>query len=171
MRNISAAILGSVIGAFITVAGLVCWFGWGLPTAEQPTHVDPTRADYIDLLLTIATLFLGALGIAVTVGALVVGVVAFKTLREIKDEAASDAKNTAEDTINETMDQRLEPSIKAKLQESLPNALRDVLQSREGHKALIKLAREGVFDQPLERATANLQGGFSISDHDENEQT
>ncbi|MEM9395825.1 MAG: hypothetical protein AAGA38_18375 [Pseudomonadota bacterium] len=92
MGKIGAAILGAIIGGFAAVAAIVFWFGWGLPGQGQAAHIDPTRADYVDRLLTVVTIFLGAVGLAVTVGALVIGLVALKTLREIKDEAADGAK-------------------------------------------------------------------------------
>lgn len=87
MGKVSAAILGATIGGFVAAAAMVFWFGWGLPGSGQAAHVAPSRADHVDLLLTVVTIFLGAIGVAVTVGALVIGLVALKTLREIKTEA------------------------------------------------------------------------------------
>lgn len=78
-----------------------------------------------------ATIFLGAIGLAVTVGALVIGLVALKTLREIKDEAADGAKDAAADKINETMAAELEPNVNAKVQEALPTALQAALLNDE----------------------------------------
>ncbi|MCA0908205.1 hypothetical protein LCM27_17535 [Ruegeria marisrubri] len=114
MGKLSAAILGAIIGGFAAVAAIVFWFGWGLPGQDQAAHIDPTRADYVDLLLTVATIFLGAVGLAVTVGALVIGLVALKTLREIKDEAASEAKTAAATKITETMETDLDPKVDKK---------------------------------------------------------
>ncbi len=78
-----------------------------------------------------ATIFLGAIGLAVTVGALVIGLVALKTLREIKDEVADGAKDAAADKINETMAAELEPNVNAKVQEALPTALQAALLNDE----------------------------------------
>jgi len=52
------------------------------------------------------TVFLAAIGVAVTIGALVIGLVALKTLREIKSEAASAAKDAAGEKIKEMAQKR-----------------------------------------------------------------
>jgi len=77
----------------------------------QVSHIDPARSDYIDQLLTVAMVFLGAVGLTVTLGALVIGLVALKTLRQIKDEAASEAKRAAAARINETVENDLDPKV------------------------------------------------------------
>lgn len=165
MGKLGAAILGAIVSGFAAVAAIVLWFGWGLPAQGQVTHIDPTRADYVDLLLTITTIFLGAIGLAVTVGALVIGLVAFKTLREIKDEAASDAKEAAAAKINETMATELESNVSAKVQEALPKALQMTLLNDElGHKILGEMANRGELDEVLERVAMRIQGGGPESD-------
>lgn len=135
MGKVSSALLGSIIGGFAAVVAMVVWFGWGLPNSGQVAHVDPTRADYVDLLLTVVTIFLGAIGLAVTVGALVIGLVALKTLREIKTEAATEAKDAASAKISETMAAGL------------------------GHTILRDMARKGELDEVFERVAMRLQSG------------
>ncbi|MBK1637179.1 hypothetical protein [Rhodovulum adriaticum] len=160
MGKVSATILGAIIGGFAAVAAIVFWFGWGLPGQGQAAYIDPTRADYIDLLLTVATIFLGAVGLTVTVGALVVGLVALKTLREIKEEAADGAKDAAAQKINETMATELEPNVKAKVDEALPTALQAALLNDElGHKIMSEMAQRGELDEVLERVAMRIQGG------------
>lgn len=165
MSKISTAILGAIIGGFAAVAAVVFWFGWGATTQGQSAHIDPTRADYIDILLTIATIFLGAVGLAVTVGALVIGLVALKTLREIKDEAANEAKDAAAGKINETMAAELEPNVDAKVKEALPVALKAALLEEEtGHKVMIELARTGALDDVVGRVMAQINFGGPVMD-------
>jgi hypothetical protein len=160
MGKVGAAILGAIIGGFSAVAAIIFWFGWGMPGDAQTAHVDPTRADYVDLLLTVATIFLGAIGLAVTVGALVIGLVALKTLREIKEEAASEAKTAAAGKITETMAAELKPNVRTQVQEALPGALQTALLVDElGHKILSELAQRGVLDGVLERVIARVQSG------------
>lgn len=134
MGKVGAAILGAITGGFAAAAAIIFWFGWGTPGAGQAPHADPTRADYVDLLLTVATIFLGAVGLAVTVGALVIGFVALKTLREIKEEAADGAKKAAATKISETMDAQLEP-------------------------ILTNMAKRGELDAVFERVSVQLQFG------------
>ena len=171
MGKVGAAILGAIIGGFVAVAAIVFWFGWGLPGQGQVAHVDPTRADYVDLLLTLATVFLGAVGLVVTVGALVIGLVALKTLCEIKGEAASEAKDAAAGKINETMEAELEPNVNAKVQDALPAALQAALLNDElGHKILAEMAQRGELDEVLERVAMRMQGGRPEPDPDAAEQ-
>lgn len=167
MGKVGAAIIGAIIGGFAAVAAIVFLFVWGLPGQGQTAHIDPIRADYVDLLLTVATIFLGAVGLAVTVGALVIGLVALKTLREIKDEAADGAKDAAADKINETMAAELEPNVNAKVQEALPTALQAALLNDElGHKILSEMAQRGELDEVLERVAMRMQGGGPEPDPD-----
>jgi hypothetical protein len=168
MGKIGASILGSVIGGFAAVAALVVWFGWGIPTSGQPIHVDATRADYVDLLLMVVTIFLAAIGLAVTVGAVVIGLVALKSLREIKDDAASAAKTAAATKITEHIATELEPNVNAKVEEALPSALQAALLNDEiGHRILTEMAQRGDLDEVLERVANRMQqGGPEASDDD-----
>jgi hypothetical protein len=156
MGKVSSALLGSIIGGFAAVAAMVFWFGWGLPSSGQATHVDPTRADYVDLLLTVVTIFLGAIGLAVTVGALVIGLVALKTLREIKTEAATEAKGAAGAKIAA----ELAPNVDAKVREVLPGALPAALMNDDlADRILTEMAGRGDLDAVFERVVVRLQGG------------
>lgn len=160
MGRISATILSAIIGGFAAVVFVMFLFGWGLSEQGQASHLDPTRADYVDLLLTIVTIFLGAIGLAVTVGALVIGLVALKTLREIKDEAASAAKVAAADKISKTIADVLEPNVNAKVRDALPTALQSALLKDElGHRILSEMAERGELDEVLERVAMRMQGG------------
>ena len=168
MGKVGTTILGAIIGGFAAVAAIVFWSGWGLSYQEQNAYVDPTRADYVDLLLTVATIFLGAVGLVVTVGALVIGFVALKTLREIKDEATNEAKDAAAAKINETIAAELEPSVNAKVQETLPTALQVALLNKElGQKIMSEMAQRGELDEVLERVAMRTQGGGLEHDPDQ----
>lgn len=146
------------------------WFGWGMSGQGQAAYADPTRADYIDLLLTVVTILLAAVGLTVTVGALVIGLVALKTLREIKDEAAKEAKYAAAGKINETMAAELEPNVYAKVQDALPIALQSALLTDElGHKILSQMAERGELDEVLERVAMRMQAGGPEHDLDNEE--
>jgi len=160
LSKIGVSILSAILSAVAVVAILVLWLVWGVPGGGQPTHIDPTRADYVDLLLTVVTIFLGAVGLVVTVGALVIGLVALKTLREIKEEAANEAKKAAAAQINETMASELEPNVKVRVQDALPAALPIALLNDElGHKILSDMAQRGELDEVLERVAMRMQVG------------
>ncbi|MEZ5799455.1 MAG: hypothetical protein R3D29_01845 [Nitratireductor sp.] len=164
MEKISAVIFGAIIGGLAGAAGLIAFLDWGTQGIGQITHTDPTRADYVDLLLTLVTVLLSAVGLAVTVGALVVGLVAFKTLREIKDDAA----DAAATKIKETMASDLEPNVNAKVKEALPAALQTALLDNElGHRIMSEMAQKGELDEVLERVAMRMQGGGPVEDGDD----
>lgn len=165
MGKVGAVILGAIIGGFSAVAAIVFYFGWGNSGQAQPTHVDPTRGDYVDLLLTLVTILLAAIGLAVTVGAVVIGVVALKTLREIKDEAASEAKDAADEQISETMKNDLDPKVDKKVREVLPLALQmALLEDETRSKILTELARTGALDNAVQRSMERINYGGPVRD-------
>ena len=159
MGKISATILGAIVGGCAATLAVILFFNWGSSLDAEPVTA-AVRADYVDFLLTLVTILLAAIGLAVTVGAVVIGLVALKTLREIKDEAASEAKVAAGRTISETMRTDLEPSVAAKLGAVLPSALKAALIENElGHQILGEMAKRGELDEVLERVASRMQGG------------
>lgn len=170
MRKLILLIVGAFIGGCGAALAVIAWYGSRVPATGQKAHVDPTRADYVDLLLTLTSVLLSAIGLAVTVGALVVGLVAFKTLREIKDEAANGAKTAAAGQIKETMDAELEPNVNARVAEVLPTALQEVLMHDDlGHRILSEMARRGELDIVFERVAMRVQGVGSEDQNDPDE--
>lgn len=168
MGKVIAAILGAIAGGLASAVALVAFLDLGTQGAGQLAHTDPTRADYVDLLLTLVTVLLAAVGLAVTVGALAIGLVAFKTLREIKDEAADAALTAAATKISETMASDLEPSVNAKVKGALPTALQTALLDDElGHRILSEMAQRGELDEVLERVAMRMQGGGPEASEDE----
>lgn len=159
MRKLALWITAALVGGCAAAASVIGWYGLGASTKGQATHIDPTRADYVDLLLTLTTVLLGAIGLAVTVGALVIGLVALKTLREIKEEAASGAKLAAAGQIEQTMADELKPNVNARVQEVLPDALQEALMRDElAHRILTDMAQRGELDEVLERVAMRVQG-------------
>ena len=76
--------LGAIVGGAVAIAGMVLYFGWGAPNYGQVAHLDPTRSDYVNLLLTLMTIFQAAIGLAVTVGALVIVLVALRLFERLR---------------------------------------------------------------------------------------
>jgi hypothetical protein len=142
MGKVGIAILGAIIGGATATIGVIWWFGWGDAYLGQSLYVDPTRGDFVDLLLVLIAVFLAALGVAVTVGALVVGLVALKTLREIKDDASVSARDAAADKITETLPPTLETTLK---------------NSGLVHTVMTEMAKRGQLDEVLERVATRIQ--------------
>jgi hypothetical protein len=156
----SATILGAIVGGFAAAGAIVLWFGWGGRAKSKFAYIAPSRDEYVDLLLTITSIFLSAIGVTITVGALVIGLVAFKTLREIKTEAAGDAKTAAAAQITDTIAAELAPKVSEKVSETLPQALRTaLLQNELGHQILREMAQRGELDEVLERVAMRMQNG------------
>lgn len=171
MRKLALWIAAAFISGCAAAAAVIGWYGWGVSTKGQATHIDPSRADYVDLLLTLTTVLLGAIGLAVTVGALVIGLVALKTLREIKEEAASGAKLAAAEQIEQTMSDELKPNVNAKVQEVLPEALQAALMRDElAHRILTEMAQRGELDEVLERVAMRVQGAGGESPHESDDE-
>lgn len=144
MGKVFSTILTGIVGGFSALVAVVFWFGWGVAGRTQSAYLDPTRADYVDLMLVLTTVLLAAIGIGITVGALVIGLVAFKTLREIKDEAAKGAKD----------------AVALEITNALPSALETALLDPDiGPKLLVDLAKEGVFDAAMNKALDQLNYG------------
>ncbi len=150
-------IFGSIVGGFAGAALTLAFLDWGTLGRGQPTHADPTRADFVDLWLSQISLLLTAIGVTIAVAAMVVGFVTFKTIREVKDEAAS----AASAKVDETLAAELAPGVDAKVAETLPSALekvmpsavlRAILEDGAGYRILSEMVRRGEFDEVLERA-------------------
>lgn len=171
MRKLALWIMSALLGGCAAATAVIGWYGWGVAAKGQSAHIDPTRSDYVDLLLTLTTVLLGAIGLAVTVGALVVGLVALKTLREIKEEAASGAKLAAAGQIEQTMADELKPNVNARVQEVLPDALQEALMRDElAHRILTEMAQRGELDEVLERVAMRVQGAGDEAPHERDDE-
>lgn len=156
MGKIGAVILGAIVGGGAAACAVVYWLGWRGAAIARDDYIGPTRADHVDLMLTVVTILLAAVGLAVTVGALVIGLVALKTLREIKTEAATEAKAAAATTIKA----ELAPNVDAKVREVLPAALPAALMNDDlADRILTEMAGRGDLDLVFERVVVRLQGG------------
>ena len=169
VKSLSVTVLGAMIGGCVATIAMVCFLGWGSGISNGPV-ASVERGAYVDLILTLVTILLAAIGLAVTVGALVIGLVALKTLREIKDEAAVEAKAAAGAKIAETMKSDLEPSVAAQLGAALPAALQAALVDNDlGHHILSQMAQRGELDEVLERVANRMQGGGIEGDDNDGE--
>ena len=138
MGKIIATTFGAAVGGLVIAVTLMAYLDWGTQGVGQVTHVDPTRADYVDLLLFLVAILLAGIGLMVAVGALVIGVVAFKTLREIKNEAAESARNAAVEEIEEKL-----------------------------YHVVWEMSQKGELDEALERVIGRIQSGGPDAHDDE----
>lgn len=143
MRHLTELLGAAFIGGCLVLSGGVWFIGMDGPAIGGAPATVVDRADYVDLLLTIVTVMLGATGLAVTVGAVAIGLVALKTLREIKDDAKSSAKQAAAEGVSKT------------LPEELRVALVDTPALTE---ALRIMAVKGELNDVMEIVAASVQG-------------
>lgn len=170
MRNAIVGLIGALFGGVICSLCLFIFLDWGRPDRVPWQQIDPSRGDYVDLLLTLVTVLLAAVGIAVTVGAVAIGLVAFKTLSEIKSDASKAASQSADEKIQEAMANELQPAVYEGVTESLPDALKGALLDDDlAHKILEEMAERGELDEVLERVVMRVQsGGPEYSEEEDN---
>lgn len=111
----------------------------------DPPSTEFAYSDFVSIGLTVVTVVLGAL-------ALVIGIVAFKTVREIKQDAAA----VASDTINEhmkTVPDQVNTSVDVLVKLRLPAVIQE-----EVTREIEAYAKDGRLGQIIERA--NLRRSF-----------
>lgn len=142
LSAISWIILGSIVGFLVTAVAVVTFLDWGTTAADQTDHVVRNRAEYVDLLLTLASVFLSAVGVVVTVGTLGIGLIALRTFSEIRENAAAAAQTAATSKIAQTV----------------PESLRTTLMEKElVPQMLTEMAQRGELDEAVENALGRMQ--------------
>lgn len=133
-----------------------------------PSKIELSYADFVSVGLTVVTVVLGAL-------ALVIGIVAFKTVREIKGDAAKVASKYSTDTIEHHMKSipsQVNTSVDAIVEERLPSIIQQEVTREietyavDGRLALIveKANLRRSFLNP--EADEELQPGFDKQQED-----
>jgi len=115
----------------------------------DPPTIDFTYSDFVSVILTVVTVVLGAL-------ALVIGIVAFKTVREIKQDAAAVANEHSSATIEEhmkTVPGQVNTSVDALVRLRLPAVIQE-----EVTREIEVYAKDGRLGEIIEKA--NLRRSF-----------
>lgn len=137
----------------------------------NPPTVDLAYADFVSILLTVLAIILAALAISI-------GIIAFRTIAEIKDEARKIAQESSKaevEAVLNTVPERVAESVDAQVQDRLPKAIEDQLQD-----AIEAAGRTGRLDEALQKALARmsfggvetnreLQPGFEATGDEEND--
>ena len=133
----------------------------------NPPTVDLAYSDFISIMLTILAIVLAALAIGI-------GVIAFRTIAEIKDEARTIAQKTSKDVVEaelKTVPERVAKAVDRQVQDRLPKAIEDQLQD-----AIEKAGKSGALDEALQKALARLSfgggelaPGFEATEDEEND--
>lgn len=120
----------------------------------NPPSFEFSYSDFISAMLTILALVLAALAIGI-------GVVAFRTIKEIKEDAARLAKEHAHTEIEralKTIPDRVNSNVAEQVIEQLPKAIEDRLEN-----ALENAGKAGILDDALEKAMAKMSFGGGMS--------
>ena len=115
----------------------------------DPPSADFAYSDFVSIGLTVVTVVLGAL-------ALVIGIVAFKTVREIKQDAAAVANKHSSDTIREhmkTVPDQVNTSVDVLIKRRLPAVIQE-----EVTREIEIYAKDGRLGKIIEKA--NLRRSF-----------
>lgn len=126
MGKTGIAVFVGVAGFLVGAVAVFMFLDWGTSNAGQELFVDPTRADYVDFFLSFAAALFAAVSAALTMGAIAIGVIALRTLRTIKDEAADAASSRVDElvplTLAEMAQQGMldEPLERATMQKNVP---------------------------------------------------
>ena len=111
--------------------------------ALAPMNVEVTYMDFVSVLLTVLTIVLAALAIGV-------GLVAFRTIKEIKEDARKIATETATQTmkkLTEDLPGQVEAAVDAIVKKDLPAEIK-----RNVIVAIEEYAKSGELGKLLERA-------------------
>ena len=122
----------------------------GPSRSEPPPVVDFSYSDFISFLLTVLAVILAAL-------ALGIGIIAFRTIAEIKREASQIARDHSKSEITRSLSEvpeRVRRNVEDAVAELLPKAI---------DQAVEDAGKEGRLDQALERAVLRLSTGEHAS--------
>lgn len=136
------AIISSGVTAYLFSTGHIV----GPSMAQNPPKLDLSYSDFISALLTGLGLILAAL-------AIVIGLVAFRTINEIKREAGNIAEQHSKLEVEkalETLPERVADAVEVQVKEHLPDAI---------DRAVEKASNEGRMDEALQKAMMQFTAG------------
>lgn len=136
-------------------AGLTSWMysgGHFVGPARRlnPPTFDLSYSDFVSVLLTILAVILAAL----TIG---IGMIAFRTIAEIKKEAGLSATKVAE-TVLKDVPERVAGEVKKSVEEQLPETMEAKLVT-----VIENAGKTGVLDSALQKALARMAFGGAQS--------
>lgn len=137
-----AAVIGSALTAWMFTGGHFI----GPSRALNPPTFELTYSDFVSVLLTTLGLILAAL-------AIVVGIIAFRTIGEIKREAGRIAEEHSKKEVEQSLDsvpERVATAVEEQVNERLPAAIDDAVE---------KAGREGRLDEALQKAIMQFSAG------------
>ena len=123
----------------------------------QPPNIELSYTDFVSVLLTVLGIILAALAIGI-------GIIAFRTMGEIKKEAGRIAEAHASTEVKRALKNVPEltsTSVEQHVKEYLPDAIESGLDD-----AIEKAGKAGRLDAALERAIAKLGSGGGQSNRE-----
>ncbi|XYK81800.1 MAG: hypothetical protein ROO70_06190 [Labrenzia sp.] len=149
--------LGAVTIALVLNGGMIV----GPSKNLAPTTFALSYSDFISALLTILALLLGTITILISI-------IAFRTIAEIKAEArkiASEHANKLIDEKTEKLPNTISIEVDQKIETSLPVAINERLE-----KQIMVMARDGKLDHVISRALIRISTGGSQLNNELDEQ-
>ena len=136
------AVVSSALTAWMFIGGHFI----GPSKALNPPTFELTYSDFVSVLLTALGLILAAL-------AIFIGLVAFRTIGEIKREAERIAEDHSKSEVNrslESVPDRVAEAVEEQVKERLPAAI---------DHAVEKAGKEGRLDEALQKAMMQISAG------------
>jgi hypothetical protein len=139
-------ILVGIVSSALTFWAVSGGYVVGPSLTLSPPRVELTYADFLSALLTILGLILAAL-------AIVIGLVAFQTIGDIKREARRIAEEHSKSEVErslETVPERVGKSVQEQVSKHLPSAIDEAVE---------KAGKEGRLDEALQKAMMQFTAG------------
>ena len=150
------------IASYVLVTVLVAAASWGATAwtlnggqvvgpsqAQSPSTLEMSYSDFVSILLTALGLILAAL-------AIVIGIVAFRTIGEIKREAGRIAEQHSKSEVENSLQavpDRVATAVQEQVSEHLPSAIDEAVE---------RLGKEGRLDEALQKAMMQFTAGGGV---------
>lgn len=139
-------VISSAITAWVFIGGTLV----GPSRSPTPPTFHLSYSDFVSLLLTVLAIVLTAL-------ALVIGIVAFRTIGEIKKEAQIIAQEHSKSEVERSLEHvptRVSEAVEAEVRQRLPGAI---------DRAVEEAGRAGRLDEALQKAIMQFSTGGGIT--------
>ena len=139
-------VISSAITAWVFIGGMF----FGPSRSPTPPTFHLSYSDFISLLLTVLAIVLTAL-------ALVIGIIAFRTIGEIKKEARIIAQEHSKSEVERSLEhvpRRVSEAVAAEVRQRLPDAI---------DKGVESAGRAGRLDEALQKAIMQFSTGGGIT--------
>lgn len=177
MINVLCIAFGACFGGFLGICVAV-WTVWpNVPADSQLSYINSSEGSYTDLMLTLVTVMLAAIGIMMAVGAIVIGLFSWRGVRAVMDQILHKSGEKAFKKVSkEVIEKATKKVVKNVIgDESYRKSLDEIVRnvSEKEAKNIMEMVIRGELDQIFEefvtRVSFNgpvVEEGSEFFDHD-----